>query len=44
MTLLVQLFYSFYQQGLNTDEVMEMTEVNISFAKGAGIDVEAAIN
>lgn len=33
----------FYQQGLNTDEVMEMTEVTSEFAKVAGIDaVDAA--
>ena len=33
----------FYQQGLNTDEVLEMTEVTSEFAKVAGIDaVDAA--
>lgn len=32
----------FYQQGLNTDEVMEMTEVTSQFAKVAGIDATDA--
>jgi TP901 family phage tail tape measure protein len=32
----------FYQQGLNTDEVMEMTEVTAQFAKVAGIDATDA--
>lgn len=32
----------FYQQGLNTDEVMEMTEVTSEFAKVAGIDATDA--
>lgn len=32
----------FYQQGLNTDEVMEMTEVTSEFAKVAGIDATEA--
>lgn len=32
----------FYQQGLNTDEVMEMTEVTAEFAKVAGIDATDA--
>jgi len=32
----------FYQQGLNTEEVMEMTEVTSQFAKVAGIDATEA--
>ena len=32
----------FYQQGLNTDEVMEMTRVTSEFAKVAGIDATDA--
>ncbi len=32
----------FYQQGLNTEEVMEMTEVTSQFAKVAGIDATDA--
>lgn len=32
----------FYQQGLNTDEVLEMTEVTSEFAKVAGIDATDA--
>lgn len=32
----------FYQQGLNTDEVLEMTEVTSEFAKVAGIDAADA--
>ena len=32
----------FYQQGLNTDEVMKMTEVTAQFAKVAGIDATNA--
>ena len=32
----------FYQQGLSTDEVMEMTEVTSQFAKVAGIDATDA--
>jgi len=32
----------FYQQGLNTDEVMTMTEVTAQFAKVAGIDATDA--
>ena len=32
----------FYQQGLNTEEVMEMTEVTSEFAKVAGIDATDA--
>jgi TP901 family phage tail tape measure protein len=32
----------FYQQGLNTDEVLEMTEVTSQFAKVAGIDATDA--
>ncbi len=32
----------FYQQGLSTDEVMEMTEVTAQFAKVAGIDAVSA--
>ena len=32
----------FYQQGLNTDEVLEMTEVTAEFAKVAGIDATNA--
>ena len=34
----------FYQQGLNTDEVMKMTEVTAQFAKVAGIDATDAAN
>ena len=34
----------FYQQGLNTDEVMTMTEVTAQFAKVAGTDAADAAN
>ena len=34
----------FYQQGLSTSEVMEMTEVTAQFAKVAGIDATSAAN
>ena len=34
----------FYQQGLSTDEVLEMTEVTAQFAKVAGIDATDAAN